>query len=84
MQKNSISSLMPVSQNCLFSTCKCCSKQNVWLNPPFEINGGTFEYVNKWPHLDHIISSNLNDEAENMQHHNIIAGQIIIISVMER
>ena len=75
MRRNSISTLMPISQKCLFFECKRHSKQNVGPNPPFEINGGTIEYVNKWPHLDHIISSNLNDEAENMQHHNIKQGR---------
>ena len=61
---------------CLFSSCKRRSKQNIGPNPLFEINGRTIEYVNEWPHLGHIISSNLNDEADIMQRRNIMAGQI--------
>ena len=57
----------------LFSSCKRRSKQNIG---PIEINGRTIEYVNEWPHLGHIISSNLNDEADIMQRRNIMAGQI--------
>ena len=56
--------------------CKRLSKQNIGPNPLFEINGRTIEYVNEWPHLGHIISSNLNDEADSMQRPNIMAGQI--------
>ena len=61
---------------CLFSSCKRRSKQDIGPNPLFEINGRTIEYVNEWPHLGHIISSNLNDEADIMQRRNIMAGQI--------
>ena len=51
-------------------------KLNIGPNPVFEINGQTIDYVDQWPHLGHIISSNLDDKADIMQRRNVMVGQI--------
>ena len=60
--------------NLIFVTTRC--KLNVGPNPVFKINGQTIDYVDQWPHLGHIISSNLDDKADIMQRRNVMVGQI--------
>ena len=63
---------------CLFCTrpTRRHSKCNLGAQATFQIGGQPIEFVDQWPHLGHIISSNLNDEQDIIQRRNAMAGQI--------
>ena len=44
--------------------------------PVFTIGGSVIEYVDEYPHLGHLITCNLNDEADIAQRRFTMIGQI--------
>lgn len=61
---------------CLFLTNRRRRQLCLGQNPVFELNGQPIEYVDKWSHLGHIISDDLDDKADILQRRNVMAGQI--------
>jgi len=61
---------------CLYITSR--AKQSRLLSPSsqFTIGGNGIEFVDKWPHLGHIISAMHDNKAEILSKRNILCGQI--------
>ena len=61
---------------CLFCPAKRRSKRNFGAQADFQIERQPLEFADKWPHLGHIISYDLDDGLDILQRRNAMAGHI--------
>ena len=61
---------------CLFCPARRRSNHNFGAQADFQIGGQFIEFVDKWPHLGHIISYDRDDVLDILQFRNAMAGPI--------
>ena len=61
---------------CLYITSRVKRSRLLSAPPQFTIGGNVIEFVDKWPHLGHIISAVHDNKAEIVSKRNILCGQI--------
>lgn len=59
-----------------FAPKKCGRSLSLSATPTFYVNNHVIEYVDQWPHLGHVISSDLDDKHDIMKSRNTLVGQI--------
>jgi len=58
---------------CIFFPTKGCAGRLHTRRPVFHTNNSAVEYVEQWPHLGYVISSDLDDK------HNITLAKVVLL-----